>query len=64
MKIIITDVGTLRILLTDGFNDSQRNLEIHFFESLGLKQDGDSIRLIRRNAPDTISLAYLETEER
>lgn len=45
------------------YDDNARALDIAFIEKvLGLKHEGDSVKLVRRNAHALNSLAYLETQ--
>lgn len=59
MEVKATSTKQLRIV--PSIDDSRRILEIMFFEDmLGLKKEGDSILLVRRNVIGE-SLSYLET---
>ena len=49
-------------IIPDRFSEDERD-EAYIEEVLGLRQEGDSIRLVRRNAAGLSSLAYLETEK-
>lgn len=61
MKLLITRYS-LEIIPEDSLSDKRDTAYIE--EVLGLKKDGDSIQLIRRNVSDLSSLAYLETKWR
>ena len=66
MKLIVEPTH-LRIVSTSFSypDDSNRNLDIAYIERvLGLKKEGDSVKLVRVNAMGTSSIAYLETEEK
>lgn len=59
MKLNITKYG-LEIVPEDEQNDER---DIAYIENvLGLKYDGDSIKLIRKNIMDTSGINRLETE--
>jgi len=46
------------------YGQSDKRDEAFIEEVLGLQKDGDSIRLIRRNASRLSCIAYLETEKK
>lgn len=51
-------------IVPDSFGQSYRELDVVFIENvLGLKKDGDWIKLKRVNCYGLNSLAYLETEK-
>lgn len=61
MQAKITDYRTLQIIL----NNDTRTVETIFIEDiLGLKNEGDSVLLVRKNVGGLSSLGYLETEIR
>lgn len=63
MEIKITSTGTLQISVSE-HDENTKNAETLFIEQiLGLRHDGDSIKLIRKNAYNLSRLAYLETQK-
>jgi len=62
MKLEITRY-TIQIIPAE-YNRNEKELDVAFIEGiLGLKKEGDSIKLIRHNASGLSCLAYLETEK-
>ena len=56
---------TLQIEPAPLFDQDGRNLDIAFIEEvLGLKEDGDSIKLVRKNAHGLSCIAYLVIEKK
>ena len=62
MKLIILR-NKIEIVPEDGGCPNYDERDTAFIENvLGLKKDGDSIKLVRRNAHGVNKLAYLETK--
>lgn len=56
---------SLQIVPEDGSYPNNDERDTAFIEEvLGLRKDGDSIKLTRRNASGLSCIAYLETEEK